>query len=270
MPTDNDRDIQNTNDSPHDAPAPVANTPTFSLEDVRTIVRETVAATIPQPQSPRRVAPVEPTPEAPTEEDLNSNLGGAIKKQIEFSLHPLKQEMNMFRQFGLEKLGTLTREVVATKMPYYKDFKGEIDAEVGKLDPALQTDEQCLQIVHDRVVMRHLPEITNRIADETRRQTRAEAPAPTSVTGRNVDKDGKPLPQPADLFSAEQCDEIARLGGPDAFARRITDGRCDDWKAYVERHNTFSEARQVKGSGLRGRVMLFPKLKLKAGGIVGG
>lgn len=260
MPTDEDRDNAPTT---HEQPAPAAGaTPTFGIGDVREafkgLAKELLDEAQTRYQAANRPAPrVAPAPEGPTEEEFNSldeNQRRLVDKAINRATYNVRQELGQFRELGLSRLAELTTAQAAANLPYYKDYKTEIDAEMAALDPTLRTDPNTVAFVHDRVAMRHEPERIKRIQDEAIRSARGDAPAPSGTTSRSRTRDAvnnNTIPTAEELgFNDDQIAEIERMGGPDAFARRISEGRIADWKAYTERNAAYRSGRVAHGKAI--------------------
>lgn len=257
MATEADRDSQ-TQDNPEAevTAAPASSTPTFSLEDVGNIVSQAVEKATesvyrrnaPTPVARRAEAPTlaEP-PAAPTDEEYTADPVGATAKIVARALHPLQQQMGALQAFGLERFGSITREIEGAKLPYYKDYKAEIDAEVGQLAPELQANPATLKLVHDTVVVRHIGEINERVVTERAAANRGDAPAPGSSNSRT--RPATPgTPTPEELgFGPDQVDDINQRGGPDAFARRVSGGRFKDWAAFAAARQAMSATPRIGG-----------------------
>ena len=258
MPTEADRDAgtQEQPETPEATPQP-----TFALADVQsmisTAVREAVAANRPQPV--REVRQPDPEPEAPTDEEYRDNPMQATAKLINRALHPLRQEMGAFRQFGLERLSDLNESVHGAQLPYYKDYKAEIDAKLNTLAPEIRVQPQTLQLVHDTVVAAHIGEIQSRARDEGIRQSRGDAPAPPKSGINSRQRQGEPdVPTPEALgFNEDQIADINSRGGPDAFAARISGGRFSDWASYAKSKQSMDSSPRTS----KGRVMPFLRLQ---------
>jgi hypothetical protein len=261
MPTDADRDATTPEVTETVAEQPAPAQPTFALADVQTMistaVREAVAANRPEPV--RQVRQPEPEPEAPTEDDFRDNLPAAVAKTVARALHPLRQEMGAFRQFGLERLSDLNENVHGAQLPHYREFKGEIDARLATLAPEIRVQPQTLQLVHDTVVASHLPELQERARQEGIRQARGDAPQPpkSGINGRQK-PDAPDTPTPEELgFNEDQIGDINARGGPDAFAQRISGGRYKDWAAYA----ASKQGMDAQPRTSKGRVMPFRRLE---------
>jgi len=272
MPTDADRDAVDTGaPEPQDTPAAPAAAPTFSLGDVQTLVRESVRSAVQETIAANRPAPqprVDPEPEGATDEEFRDNPRAALGKELRRALHPVQREMEQFRTFGLAKLADVTGSVELAKLPFYKDYKTEIDAKLSTLDAALRTNPETLRLVHDTVVAQHVGEIQSRARDEGRRQAAPEAPAPGTAGPTRGRGAPAGTPTPAELgYNEFQLAQIEALGGPDAFAERISEGRTKSWKDFVAKRETLQTAPKDR----RGRtVMPFKRLELKRNAIVGG
>jgi hypothetical protein len=243
MPTDDDRNSNEGNEGYEEAVPPQ---PTFSLDQVSTMVERAVekaiTATRPRPQPvPRQV---EPEPAGADEGDDNVT---AIRKEVARALHPLRQEMGQFREFGLDRLGAITVEVEAKKLPYYNDYKSEIDARMAELEPVLRTNPTTLKLVHDTVVAGHMTEITAKARDEGIRQGRIDAPRPGSINGRGVGGDPDVPTMETLGLTEEQQDDINSRGGPDRFAQIISGGRFKNWGDWVKSKQGWDGATKFKG-----------------------
>ena len=262
MPTDADRDA-NTQETVEAPEAPATPQPTFSLADVQSMISTSVreAVTASQPRPVREQPRVEPEPEAPTDEEYRDNPMQATAKLIHRALHPLRQEMGAFRQFGLERLSDLNESVHGAQLPYYKDYKGEIDARLATLAPEIRVQPQTLKLVHDTVVADHIGEIQARARDEGIRQARGDAPPPPKSGVNSRTRSETPgVPTPEELgFNEDQIGDINARGGPDAFAQRISGGRYSNWEAYAKSKQSMdSQPRTSKG-----RVMPFLRMEAK-------
>ncbi len=266
MPTDEDRDASAT---VTDNAPPAGATPTFGVGEIREAFRGLAKELLDEAQTRFRAAPAPrqaaPEPEGPTQEEFDSldpNQRNLVDKAIRHATHGLRQEIGQLRDLGLARIGDLTSRQMAETLPYYKDYKTEIEAEMSGLDAALRTDPNTISIVHDRVAMRHEPERIKKIQDEAIRSARGDAPAPSSNTSRGSVRDAVragAVPTPEEIgFNDDQLAEIDRRGGPDAFARHISSGRIPDWKAYTEKYANFRAARGVVG-GMKGRVIPFAR-----------
>ena len=269
MPTDDD-----VREAPESHEPPAGATPTFGLADVSNLMdgfaKKLVGEVESRIRAANRPAPVaEPEPEGITEDEFESlspvqrNL---VDKAIKRAVHGVRKEVGQLRDLGLARIADLTQRSVAEKLPYYKEYQPEIEEQLGRLDPALRTDPQTIELVHDRIAMRHEPERIKQREAEWTRQSRGDAPAPSGNNGRGggVRADGTAVPTPEEMgFNEDQIGEIDRMGGPDAFARRVTDGRMADWKSYADARTKFKTSRTA-----RGNVITFPKLKVGKG--VGG
>lgn len=270
MPTDEDRD-SNVIDHESSTAAPAAGaTPTFGVGEIREAFKGLARELLDEAQTrytkanppPRQVAAV---PDGPTEEEFNSldeNQRRLVDKAINRATFNVRQELGQLRDLGLARIADLTTRQVAETLPYYKDYQVEIEREMSGLDPALRTDPNTISIIHDRVAMRHEPERIKRFQDEAIRSARGDAPAPSGNTGRANMRDATrsgTVPTPEEIgLNEDQIGEIERMGGPDAFARRISDGRIPDWKTYTERRERFRQTRTA-----RGNLITFPKLDAK-------
>lgn len=257
MPTDDDRDstIVDPANEPEPQPQPAQ---TFSLDDLKTFAREIVAAQQPAPktEAPRQTF-VEAVPEEPTEEEWRDNPKAAGAKELARQLHPLRQQM----AFGLDRIAELADTSYAKELPYRETYRAEIDAELGKLDPVLRTRKDTLRLVHDSVAMRHEQDRIESARQEGIRQGRGNAPAPTGV---RTDPNAPKVPTPEELgFDDNLIGEINGFGGPDAFARHVSQGRFKDWKDYVAARDRMQNAPKARGSRGMAPVMPFARLEPK-------
>ena len=254
MPTDADRDANN---EPEVTPEPEVQTQpqTFSLDDLKTFAREIVAAQQPQPRTePVRTTQVEQPPAEPSEEEWRDNPKEAGAKELARQLFPLRQQM----AFGLDRIAELADTSYAKELPYRETYRAEIDAELNKLDPVLRTRKDTLRLVHDSVAMRHEGERLEATRLEGVRQGRGSAPSPTGT--RVVD--GPKVPTPEELgFDQSLIDEINGFGGPDQFARHVSQGRFKGWGDYVKARENMQNA--PKGRGARGMAAVMPFARLE-------
>jgi hypothetical protein len=271
MPTNDDLDIQDDSARADDDGMPPAATPSFNIDDVKTMIKETVGGIMNeavnrarQQQRPAQAAPIEPTPDAASDEDYAENVGNAVRKDLRRMEHGLRQTFNEFAQLGMERLGSLTQQQMRTQLPYYEKYEAEINSELGQLRPELRTDPTTIRLVHDSVAMRHDHERLEDARKESSRQARGDAPAPSGNTGRGkVPEQGTPTPE--DLgFNADQIDDINARGGPDAFAQKISNGRFANWKEYAEASGKRATAPR-KG---RGNIIPFLRSKVAGGRVI--
>jgi hypothetical protein len=157
------------------------------------------------------------------------------QKRIHNSNIPLKKRMAEFESFGLGKLADLTRDTASRSMPYYNQYKTEIESELAKLAPAYRADMTTVRVVHDTVVARHIDEIADKRADEKARQLlqSGDPPGGKGRNGQGGADEGPSTPKPSDFFDDEQCRMIEERGGPDAFARKVSSNRFHNWEEYA-------------------------------------
>jgi len=266
MPTNDD--IASQVES-HDE-APVAATPNvgMSREEIRAEMREMAQGIVEGLMPRNRPAPQEqmPEPEGYSEEELESltpQQRSLVNKAIKRGIHEVKKEMAQFRDFGLARLGELTESNMRTQLPYYTKYEKEIKSELDRLNPALRTDPTTIRIVHDSVAMRHENERMEETRQQALRTARGDAPAPATSGPMRGAPLPKGVPSPEDLgFNEMQLSEIERVGGPDSFARHVSQGRFQNWEAYAKSYQGFNTAPKIRGRN----VIQFPKLSPKKGG----
>lgn len=217
-------------------PQPVAIDASNLRAEIATGIKEAVREMLALAQQQQAATAVEK--EEPIEdEEWTTAPDTAIKKAVHNAILPLKREIETFRSFGLGKLSDLTRHVASSTLPYYSKYKAEIEARLNSLDAVSRADTNVIKLVHDTVVAEHIDEIRQAAREEERRTLlqSANSPTPGSNNGRTKGSNEPSVPTPEDLgFTEEQIQMIEDRGGPDAFARRVSNGRFSSWAEYAK------------------------------------
>lgn len=221
---------------------------------VRSGFQEMLAANRPQ-----QIDPDEQALEISEEDDQAT----VVQKTVHNSLIPLRRDMKQFRSFGLDKLGHLTSKQELLTLPYYNEYKAEIDVEVAKLPAEYRADANTLRAVYNNVVAGHVDEIANKRAEERARATQLEnEPAAPGRTNTRVQgkTGGNNIPTPEELgFNDDQISEIESRGGQDRFAMLVSGGRYKNWGEYAAGHARMTAAPRTP----RGRTIQFKRLSDK-------
>lgn len=169
------------------------------------------------------------------EEALRSGEGaGKFRKMVNASVEKLRRDvLGPELAAGFGALEGLTREVSATKMPYYDKYKKEIDEYVGALTPQQRLRPEAYKTAHDYVVGLHVTEILAEQAEASKRQ-KNEPPQgglPGGAPGRQAR--GGETRETSFQFSEENHNALAVKGyTPDMQAQRMG---YKSWQDYMDK-----------------------------------
>ncbi len=191
-----------------------------------------VAADRQQRQAP---ADIEDVTDDELEEALQLGKGAEkFRKMVNAGVERVKREvLGPELTAGFAAITGLTKEVVASKMPYYTRFQKEIDEYIGALGPQQQLQPASYKAAHDYVVGLHVTELLAEQGETTRRQGNPP-PQGGQQGGANSRTTGAGRGQPESFqFSADNQGALAVKGyTPDQQAQRMG---YKGWSDYMDK-----------------------------------
>lgn len=170
------------------------------------------------------VEEIEDVTDAEIEEALQTGTGAAkFRKMVNAGVERVKREvLGPDMAAGFQAITGLTREVVASKMPYYARFQKEIDEYISALGPTQRLQPESYKAAHDYVVGLHVNELLAEQGEAGRRQANPQ-PQGGQLAGPNSRTTGQGRGQPeAFTFTAENQSALAIKGyTPDQQAQKM-------------------------------------------------
>ena len=139
-------------------------------------------------------------------------------------------------QLGLDSVGLIVAASAATKLPYYKRFKEEIDRYVGGMTSEMRMTPQAYEIAHNVVVGRNAPIITQEAVEAALRSANVDPKQANAGSGAGSragggGSGGGQAPSVAELFGPEAEAALVSKGDtPDSWARKLG---YKDWAMYA-------------------------------------
>lgn len=189
-----------------------------------------------------RFAPA-PTEEALPEPDENDTPAQVAEKVVKRALAPHIKRFNAVIAQGSEAIAQISERQATKDLPYYTEYKDEIDASLKKIDPSQRANPEVIKSVHDLVVGRHVGERETRIrAEEQRKAVKGAAPSapgsrPAPAATGDIDLHSLGL-------SERQVAVIEQRG--DAGVAQITGGR---FKTVADYAKALKRMADLKGTG---------------------
>ena len=180
-----------------------------------------------------QVAEIEDVTDEELEEALQTGTGAKkFRQMVNAGVERVKREvLGPELTAGFQAITGLTREVVASKMPYYARFQKEIDEYIAALGPSQQLQPASYKAAHDYVVGLH---VTDLLAEQTEASRRQGNPQPqgATTTGGNSRATGTGRGQPEVFtFTADNQSALAIKGyTPDQQAQRMG---YKSWSDYM-------------------------------------
>lgn len=167
------------------------------------------------------------------EEALQTGTGAKkFRQMVNAGVERVKREvLGPDMAAGFQAITGLTREVVASKMPYYTRFQKEIDEYIGALGPQQQLQPASYKAAHDYVVGLHVTELLAEQNEAGRRQANPQ-PQQGTLGGQNSRTTGVGRGQPEQFtFTADNQSALAIKGyTPDQQAQRMG---YKSWSDYM-------------------------------------
>lgn len=144
----------------------------------------------------------------------------------------VEQRIKQLEQVGLSSIAGLTRQMVTQQLPYYNQFKDQIDAFVQQLPPDQQLNPEVYKHAHNMVV--GSPENMEKIIEqkiEQRVRQAANGVRTQQSGGRQQQRQGMQQGQ-GQMFelTEDEQDELAYKGyDTDQFARRLGYASWEDY-----------------------------------------
>lgn len=194
-----------------------------------------------QAPPPQRVE--EPEPEIVITDDDEGDT--RVAKLVQKALRPVQQQLRQLADVGLGTMSKISdRQVVSglvdSDRTIYTRYKGEIDGMLSQLAPAVRAQPEAFDHVFRVVKGNHLEEIVaERVEAANRQAVKGAKPGAPAARGTATGANATPnegIPTPEDLFGKDspQVRAIEDRGGPDAWAKRMSQGRYKNWADYTK------------------------------------
>jgi len=199
------------------------------------------------PRAPQPPAP-EPEPDIVITDDDEGD--ARTTKLIQRAMKPLREQINQFTNLGVQ---TISRVSERTAMAGLSEsdrliatrYKKDLDAYLSNIAPQVRMNPESLEWCLKLVKADHFDELTNERVEAAGRQVvktaKPGAPAPRGTATVAAATEGG-TPTPEDLFGKDsaQVRAIEERGGPDAWAKRSSQGRFKNWSEYAKAHAKWS------------------------------
>jgi hypothetical protein len=150
----------------------------------------------------------------------------------------LRAELDQLRAVGLGNISALAESAI-TALPYYTDYKREIDAAVAELPDHMRANVAARRECYNLVIGRHTPELVEKARQESLRagrDTATETGTQGGATGREV---GGTTAQPNAREILGESAYVAAIenGGLETTAKMFGYATVDDWLTSRQKYN---------------------------------
>jgi hypothetical protein len=156
---------------------------------------------------------------------INNMVEHKARKIVDGAVTPLQQQ-------GSSAISTLAMQHAEANLPYFKDFKDQIQSQINQLDPGAKSNPEVIHKVYQMVVGENVDKIFERKQEEIlRKQKEEEISVQQQQVQRQTQEEEAELPAPSDYFVGYALDEFNRKGGDgEKFARQMG---FPTWNHYV-------------------------------------
>lgn len=189
-----------------------------------------------QQQAAQPAQAPEPDDEAIAAAYANGTLGKTFKQLVDRRVdRVIREHVEPLRAQGEAAIANLTLEVAKSKMPYFEQVRGDMEAFLSQMPTGVRANPQALQIAYDSAVGKNFKRLAEAETEGKLRQMAGATGgvAGTALPGGNNGRQagGSKVPNALEAFGPAVAEAVRSKGGEDAFARTL---RFKDWAEYYE------------------------------------
>ena len=163
----------------------------------------------------------------------NGNIGQLVNQVVQHQTNTAlrqfeRERINPLEQQGMASLTQLTAQAARSQMPYYDQFKSEIDKRASQMPQQFQTSPEAYKLVHDAVVGENISNIINSEVEKRVRSER-EGTGEPGTRSLGMTSGGTGVPGVKELFGADAEKALGGLSADD-FSKSLG---YESWADYV-------------------------------------